>query len=119
MPPELKPVRTDEKPEIVRVWGRADSFDIEFKNVGGRWICRVPPDTDDGQYACEINARNAAGKTAFYTGILYMCSGICHLELKTKETRLECEEHAVKFSAKHEIFIEKGCRHGRKIGQTD
>jgi len=69
------------RPKIIRVWGKADDFDIEFHESGGRWICTVPPDTKDGQYAVEIHAINVFGEMAYWTGTLYMCNGVCHLEL--------------------------------------
>jgi len=72
------------KPEIVRVWGRADSFDIEFERIEGtfRWKCSVPPDTSDGIYAVEIWAVNEIGQMVYYTAELYMCGGVCHLKFK-------------------------------------
>lgn len=110
MEPIKSPMRTA-KPEVVRVWGKADGLDIEFEKRGGKWLCLVPPDTKDGQYACEINAYNAAGKTAFYAGILYMCSGVCHLQINTKSAKLDGSKYAVFVRSKHEIIIRKGCRH--------
>ena len=48
-----------EKPDIIRVWGMADSFDIEFTRTGGTsWKCEVPPDTSDGVYAVTLYAMN-------------------------------------------------------------
>ena len=78
----------NERPEIVRVWGSADSFDIEFrKGRGDKWFCLVPPDTADGIYAVEIWALNEHHETAYYTAELYMCNGICHLRLKREPYR--------------------------------
>ena len=66
-----------QQPEIIRVWGKADSFDIEFsKENGNRWSCLVPPDTQDGVYAVEIWAKNESGFTGYLTALLYMCGGI-------------------------------------------
>lgn len=68
--------------KIIRVWGKADSFDIEFVHIKGDiWSCEIPPDTKDGQYAVEIQAVNEYGETAYWTGTLYMCGGVCHLEI--------------------------------------
>lgn len=119
-------------PRIVRVWGKADTFDIEFTHIkGGVWSCQIPPDTKDGQYATEIHAINEYGETAYWTGILYMCGGVCHLEIiaqpytfwfsvssidlsfaychplvfKAVEGCLRLEEQ------NYEITIEKGCCH--------
>ena len=100
--------------EILRVWGKADSFDIEFSKTGGLWVCAVPPDTKDGQYAVEVHAINEFEQTAYWTGTLYMCNGICHLELK--ETPyvimfLSEPEMLRFFEPTHEIIIKKGCEH--------
>lgn len=120
------------KAKILRVWGKADSFDIEFEHKGGtRWICRVPPDTKDGQYATEIRAVNEFGETAYWTGILYMCGGVCHLEILSEPftfwfsaSRIDvtavCQEllhisekmRAIVFGEPDfEIHIKKGCCH--------
>lgn len=65
--------------EIIRVWGRADRFDIEFSRIDinrdDQWEVSIPPDLSDGQYAVEIHAINRAGYTDFWTGILYMANG--------------------------------------------
>ena len=102
------------RPEILRVWGKADSFDIEFSKTEGLWVCTVPPDTKDGQYAAEVHAINEFGQTAYWTGTLYMCNGICHLELK--ETPyvimfLSETDRLCFFEQSHEITIRKGCEH--------
>lgn len=70
------------RPKIVRLYGRADSFKLEFSHEGGTtWICKVPPDTNDGIYAVEITAVNEIGEIAYWTGELYMCDGDCKVEL--------------------------------------
>lgn len=69
------------RPEIVRVWGHADDFDIEFdRGAEHIWKCSVPPDTEDGIYAVEIWARNEFGQTAYTTAELYMCDKVCHIK---------------------------------------
>lgn len=71
------------RPKIVRLYGEADSFDIEFTHKGGTiWTAKVPPDTDDGVYSVELTAVNELGETAYWTGELYMCGGVCHMEIK-------------------------------------
>ena len=61
------------KSNIVKVVGRADSFDLIFnKCIDGLWAVTVPPDLSDGQYVCEIYATNESGETAYWTGMLYM-----------------------------------------------
>lgn len=77
------------KPKILRVWGKADSFDIEFTHEGGtRWKCSVPPDTKDGQYAVEIWAVNEFGELAYWTGELFMCNGVCCLRFDDSPYRI-------------------------------
>ena len=64
--------------EVKRVWGKADDLSLEFNYVGGdEWQTRVPPETKDGIYACELWAINSIGELGHWTGELYMCSGVC------------------------------------------
>ena len=77
------------KPKIVRVWGKADNFGIEFTHEGGtRWNCSVPPDTKDGQYAAEIWAINEFGELAYWTGELFMVNGVCCLRFDDSPYRI-------------------------------
>lgn len=105
----------DKEYHITRVWGKADTFDIEFEYAGGtRWTCRVPPDTQDGQYAVEIWAINEFKETAYWTGELYMCGGVCHLELHESPYLIwiEPQEIAIdiiKSKLNYVIEISKGC----------
>ena len=65
-----------DRPDIVRVWGHADEISIEFIRAHGNcWVCRVPPDTDDGVYAVEVWAVNEIGQTAYITAELFMSQG--------------------------------------------
>lgn len=99
--------------KIKRVWGKCDKFDVEFSLLStGEWVCTVPPDTDDGQYAVEIFAYNEAGKTSCYTGILYMCSGVCHLEIKVRDSSIRNEKFAVAVRENVHVKIEKGAKIG-------
>lgn len=94
--------------EIIRVWGKADEFDIEFiHEYGTRWTCRVPPDTVDGRYAVEIWATNRLGETAYWTGELYMCNGLCHLKIRDLPYRIWFKPIS------KSLHIRKGCSHGR------
>lgn len=71
------------KPKIKEVTGTADEFNLVFsKGEDGLWQCFVPPDTRDGMYAVTIKAVNVINETAFWSGFLYMCNGVCHLELR-------------------------------------
>lgn len=96
-----------ERPPIVRLYGHADSFDIEFSQTsGGTWQCEVPPDTEDGVYAVELWAVNADGLTAYWTGELWMSRGICHLVIHKPR-------HAIRFICPRlKMQMQKRCAHG-------
>lgn len=88
------------KPKILRVWGKADSFDIEFTHEGGtRWKCSVPPDTKDGQYAAEIWAVNEFGELAYWTGELFMVNGVCCLRFDDSPYRIWVRMSAAQISS--------------------
>lgn len=74
--------------DIVRVWGTADSIPIELHKLNGRWVCDLPPDFVDGQYAVQLSAQKANGKIGVWTGILYVCDGIACLHLKPEKYTL-------------------------------
>lgn len=85
------------RPKIIRLWGKADSFDVEFTYKGGTlWQCDVPSDTEDGQYACEFWALNEQLEQAHWTGFLYVCNGVCDVIFN---------------QPLFEIKFEKGCSH--------
>ncbi len=62
--------------DIVRVWGTADNIPIELHKSNGRWVCDLPPDFTDGQYAVLLNAKKLNGTVGIWTGILYMTNGV-------------------------------------------
>ena len=96
-----------ERPAIVRLYGHADLFDIEFVNKGGaRWECEVPPDVSDGVYAVERWAINAEGVTAYWTGELYMTNGVCHLVIHKPKHQITIK------APKKYIRIKPRCVHG-------
>ena len=107
------------KPKITRVWGRADNLNIEFTCIDSAsdeelWVCEVPPDTKDGQYACEIWAINEAGKTAYWTGILYMVNGVCQMEIHPSKYEIEIQQSKKRIEISREmkrIEIVRGCPH--------
>ena len=102
------------KPKIIRLYGRADTFDLEFVHEGGTtWRCAVPPDTDDGVYSVELTAVNELGETAYWTGELYMCGGVCHMEIfKPDYMFWFAPLTSVEFSSEtSSIYIGKGCPH--------
>lgn len=62
--------------KVTRMYGTADSFDLEFQNIReGIWRVKAPADLSDGQYAVEIFADTTTGKTLHWTGMLYMSNG--------------------------------------------
>ena len=81
------------KPEIVRVWGKADAFDLEFtRQEGDHWsISGLPPDLEDGTYACEFRAITEYGTIGYWTGFLYMLQGKLTLELTMRK------DHEIRF----------------------
>lgn len=65
----------------IRLYGKADSFDIEFSRKGDKWETNVPPDLTDGVYACQLTAIDELGDYAYWVGELYMCQGVCCFKL--------------------------------------
>ena len=67
---------------IVRCWGEADSFSLEFtQGADGKWRANVVPDFEDGQYAVQLFAMNDIGAIGIYTGMLYMYDGTTCLHI--------------------------------------
>lgn len=104
--------------KIIRVWGKADSFDIELTEKGGRWEVNVPPDLVDGVYAVELTAIDSLTKRAHWAGELYMCNGVCCMQLRQLNYDIVLSK-AINKSAypvqltvsKYEIVMRKGCPH--------
>lgn len=85
---------------VIRVYGRADSYDIEFTPKEDKWEVDVPPDMTDGVYAVQLTAVDEIGDFSYWVGELYMVDGVCCLKieetpyrvrLKVKEYEAECE----------------------------
>ena len=74
--------------EIVRVWGTADNIELELKLDNGRWICNLPPDLIDGQYAVQLFALRGDGSVGMWTGVLYIANGIKCLHLNQEKYTL-------------------------------
>ncbi len=82
------------KGEIIRVWGKADSYDLVFsKGVDDSWNTAVPPDLTDGQYATEIHALDENGWVAIWSGILYMNGGKICLHMKENKYTFKFRLH--------------------------
>lgn len=90
--------------EVVRVYGRADSFDIELTRNGDKWEVDVPPDMTDGVYAVQLTAVNDAGETAHWVGELFMSGGVCCLRLDEVKFRTKLSRKS------YTISLSKGCR---------
>lgn len=102
--------------EIARVWGKADLFDIEFTHKGGtKWSASVPPDFKDGVYATEIWALNVFGERAYWAGELFMCNGVCCIEIEQSSCQLWLSPRNYQFTIldRLALTIRKGCRHVR------
>lgn len=102
------------RPKIIRLYGKADSFDLEFTHQGGTtWTCEVPPDTDDGMYAVELTAVNEYGEATYWTGELYMCGSVCHMKIMKDDFIFWFAPlTSVEFSSEtSSIYIRKGCPH--------
>ena len=74
--------------EIVRVWGTADNIELELKLDNERWICNLPPDLIDGQYAVQLFALRGDGSVGMWTGVLYIANGIKCLHLNQEKYTL-------------------------------
>lgn len=58
---------------VVRVWGKADSFELVFsRSRDCKWQAVVPTDLEDGQYAVELYCEDKGGSQAYWTGMLYL-----------------------------------------------
>lgn len=102
------------KPKIVRLFGKADNFDVEFtRDKKGWWYCDVPPDTKDGQYAVTLCAVNEYAETSYWTGELFMCNGVCHVKIRESRNTiwLKPDRYAFDITEKLKIYVRKGCPH--------
>lgn len=58
---------------VVKVWGKADRFELVFSCLGNdNWTASVPADLEDGQYVIELYCEDDGGNKAYWTGILYL-----------------------------------------------
>lgn len=116
--------------KIIRVFGKADDFDIELSRKGKKWEVDIPPDMTDGVYAVQLTAIDELGESAYWVGELYMTDGVCCLKINEipyrvkvrkseYETKTEKGGHSAALSfvsyvaectPQKEIYIRKGCR---------
>ena len=89
--------------EVIRVFGRADSFDIEFTKNGDKWEVDIPPDMIDGVYAVQLTAIDKSGVHAYWVGELYMTNGVCCLSLKSSlyKVNIEYNRYSIHISNKN------------------
>lgn len=103
--------------DVKRVWGTADNIALEFKYLGReRWETTVPPDTKDGVYAVELWAINGAGELGYWAGELFMCSGVCCIEIEQSGFQIWIKPRRLQFTPSERIqfIVRKGCTHVRK-----
>lgn len=74
--------------DIIRVYGTADNIGLELELNDGRWVCNLPPDLVDGQYAVQLFAVRGNGSVGMWTGVLYVANGIACLHLKQEKYSL-------------------------------
>ncbi len=102
--------------DVKRVWGKADSFALEFNYIGDeQWETTVPPDTKDGVYAVELWAINGAGELGHWTGELFMCSGVCCVRIFSQPYQIwfKAKKHQITIDKRLMIIFERGCAHVR------
>ena len=87
--------------KVIRVYGKADSYDIEFSPKGDKWEVDIPPDMTDGVYACQLTAIDELGESAYWVGELYMVDGVCcfkFAELPYK-AKIKSKDYETEFKA--------------------
>lgn len=78
--------------DIIRLWGTADKFEIEFdkNDATGQWDVTIPADLEDGHYVVELFAMNEYGETGYWTGVLYMLQGRPHIHIQPPRYVIWC-----------------------------
>ena len=87
------------KAKIIRVFGKADDFDIELSRKGKKWEVDIPPDMTDGVYAVQLTAIDVNGESAYWVGELYMTDGVCCFKIVelTYKTKIRKNVYETKF----------------------
>ncbi len=101
---------------IMRVWGKADEFDLEFRPVGKHWEVSVPPDLSDGQYAVIIYAIATNSELGMWTGILYMSGGVGCLKINNERFSiwLQPDRNIIETTLNRKtLILKEGCRRVR------
>lgn len=101
--------------DIIRVWGTADNIELELKVNNGRWVCSLPPDLVDGQYAVQLFAMRGNGSIGMWSGILYIANGIRCLHLNESKYTLWLMPERIRTQLTKERIklnlIEECCHH--------
>lgn len=80
----------DRNLKIVRVWGTADGYSLEFNHKkGDEWTSDVPIDMSDGKYICLFYALAENNRIGVWSGILYISNGFACLHLDVEKFVIE------------------------------
>jgi len=75
---------------ILRVWGSADGYSLEFVYKGdNKWLANVPADLSDGQYVCIFYALKDNQKIGVWTGVLYISDGYSCIHIIEEKYEIE------------------------------
>lgn len=98
-----------ERPKIIRLWGKADDLEIEFKNEGGIWKVDVPPDLTDGVYAVVLHALNELYESTTWVGELFMSNGACCIKINYAPYQVWfcLKQYTMDFSSNHNMEIKE------------
>lgn len=98
-----------DRPKIIRLWGKADELDIEFKNEGGVWKVDIPPDLTDGVYAVVLHAINELHELATWVGELFMSNGACCIKINYAPYQVWfcLKQHIINFSSERTMEIKE------------
>lgn len=94
--------------KVVRVYGKADNFDIELTRNGDIWEVDVPPDMTDGVYAVQLTAVDVNGDSAFWVGELFMVDGVCCMKIEPLPygAYLKTNEYTCNFECERPVSID-------------
>ena len=91
--------------KIVRLFGKADNFNIEFSREGRVWKTDIPPDMTDGVYAVQLTAVYELGETAYWVGELFMCNGVCCLRFMRKRRRIGFSSPGYRMTLRNKLHL--------------
>lgn len=104
--------------DIIRLWGTADKFEIEFdkNDATGQWDVTIPADLEDGHYVVELFAMNEYGETGYWTGVLFMLQGRPHIHIQPPRYVIWCraESSISLLPSAWSISAVKRCNYGNR-----